>query len=137
MKRNVLAAIAALAFLQGCANLQSTPSEPEGVALKGEETFIPFANLSTAVHSWQADGIEGLWIEGQHRDWYYAKFLGPCHGVDRSIRLGFDTGTSDKLDRFSYVIVPEENMRCAIESFTASDPPENGRRRSPDSDSGK
>lgn len=137
MKRNVLAALGALAFLQGCATIDPATDTSDGVELKGKETSIPFANVRTAVHSWQADGIEGMWIEGQHRDWYYAKFLGPCHGVDRSIRLGFDTGTSDKLDRFSHVIVPEENMRCAIQSFTASDPPENGRRRNPDSDAGK
>lgn len=128
MKRNLLVASAAMAtLLQACANLETT--SPSGVGLSKEETSIPFANLRTAVHSWQADGIEGMWIEGQHRDWYYAKFIGPCHGVDRSIRLGFDTGTSDKLDRFSYVIVPEDNQRCAIQSFTASDPPQNGRRR--------
>ncbi|HWL63029.1 MAG TPA: DUF6491 family protein [Steroidobacteraceae bacterium] len=138
MKSHLLAATATLALLQACANVGTTePSTSEAVALKGEETFIPFANLRTAVHSWETDGIDGMWIEGQHRDWYYAKFLGPCHGVDRSIRLGFDTGTSDKLDRFSYVIVPEENMRCAIESFTASDPPQNGRRRNPDQNDSK
>jgi hypothetical protein len=128
MRRNLLAAVAALAtLLQGCANLETT--SPSGVNLSKEETAIPFANLRQPVHSWQADGLEGMWIEGQDHDWYYAKFAGPCHGVDRSIRLGFDTGASDKLDRFSYVIVPEENQRCPIQSFTASDPPESGRRR--------
>lgn len=137
MKRYVLAGLGALAMLQACTAIDTAPESSGGVGLKGEETSIPFANVRNAVHSWETDGIEGMWIEGQHRDWYYAKFLGPCHGVDRSIRLGFDTGTSDKLDRFSHVIVPEENMRCAIQSFTASDPPENGRRRSSDADADK
>ncbi len=137
MKRKLLAATGALALLQACASLDPGSPEPSGVELRGEETYIPFANVRNAVNGWQTDGIDGMWIEDQHGDWYYARFLGPCHGIDRSIRLGFDIGTSDKLDRFSYVIVPEENQRCAIASFTTSDPPENGRRRNPDKEDSK
>lgn len=132
MTRKLLAATGALVLLQACASLETGAPDSSGVELRGEETYIPFANVRNAVHSWQTNGIEGMWIEDQHGEWYYAQFLGPCQGVDRSIRLGFDIGNSDKLDRFSYVIVPEENLRCAIQSFTASDPPENGRRRGSD-----
>ena len=129
MKRNLrLVALAALpGILHGCANLETT--SPDGVDLRKDEVSIPFANQRSAIHSWQADGREGLWVQDGRREWYYAKFIGPCLGVERSIRLGFDTGTSEKLDRFSNVIVPEDNERCAISSFTKSDPPPDGKRR--------
>jgi hypothetical protein len=127
-RKILLVAFAALpAILQGCANLDTTSSD--GVDLRKDEVSIPFANQRSAIHSWQADGRDGLWIQDGRRNWYYAKFIGPCLGVERSIRLGFDTGTSDKFDRFSNVIVPEENERCAIASFTSSDPPPEGKRR--------
>jgi Family of unknown function (DUF6491) len=127
MEHRILLTVAALGTLQACANLETTSSD--GVNLRKEETSIYFANQRSAVHTWQADGREGLWIQDGRKDWYYASFIGPCFGIENSIRLGFDTGTSDKLDRFSYVIVPEEDQRCAIGSFTRSDPPPQGKRR--------
>lgn len=127
MKRTLLLGLLVPALFAACTNLQTT--SPEGVALRKEEAAINFANQRSAVQSWQADGRDGLWVQDARRDWYYATFIGPCEGLDHAIRLGFDTGTSDKLDRFSYVIVPDENQRCAISSFTKSEAPPEGRRR--------
>jgi hypothetical protein len=108
--------------LQGCATPPASTSS-DGVGLKQEETAIPFFNSQrSAVTGWQADGLEGLWIEGSHREWYYAKLNGPCFGLDNAIRLGFDTGPSDRLDRFS------QPANCPIISFTKSDPPPDGKR---------
>lgn len=115
------------ALLQGCTNLQSASSD--GVSLQREEAAIPFANQRSSVTSFQADGRDGLWVESGRGDWYYARFIAPCIGIDNAVRLGFDTGTSDTLDRFSHVIVPNERERCAIISFTKSDPPPDGDRR--------
>jgi hypothetical protein len=137
MERKLLVAIGALTLLQACASLEKDDADSPAVELRREETSIPFANVRSPVNGWQTDGIEGMWIEDSHGDWYYARFLGPCFGVDRSIRLGFDTGTSDRLDRFSHVIVPEESQRCALASFTASDPPEGQRRRNTGGSDGK
>jgi hypothetical protein len=130
MKRIHPAAIvvAAALALQGSANLENTGTS-SGVALDKEQASIPFASQRSAVHSWQADGREGLWVQDARRDWYYAKFIGPCHGLDHALSVGFDTGTSDRIDRFSHVVVPNED-RCAIISFTKSEPPPDGKRRS-------
>ncbi len=123
----IVASAAAGMLLPGCQTPQ--PMESDGVALDREEVFIPFANQRSAVTGWQADGREGVWIESGRGDWYYAKFLAPCQGIDNTVRLGFDTGTSDRIDRFSHVIVPNERDRCAIISLTKSDPPPDGDRR--------
>lgn len=130
----ILAAVAAIpaGLLAGCANLGNATSD--GVELKREEASIAFANQRSAIRSFQADGREGLWVESGLGEWYYARFLAPCIGVDNAVRLGFDTGNSDRFDRFSHVIVPNERERCAIISFTKSDPPPDGDRRTNDPD---
>lgn len=123
----VAATAAPIALLQGCTSLPGTTSD--GVELRREEVAIPFATQRSAVTSFQADGRDGLWVESGRGDWYYARFISPCIGVDHAVRLGFDTGTSGMLDRYSHVIVPNERDRCAISSFTRSDPPPDGDRR--------
>lgn len=130
MKRNHLpfAALALTALLGACA--APKPVTSDGVNLERPQAFIPFANQRNSIHSFQADGREGLWVEDSRRNWFYGKFLAPCIGVDNAVTLGFDTGASDRLDRFSTVVVPRERERCPFTSFTASDPPPDGNRRS-------
>src|SRR5690606_30119602 len=114
MKRTLIVigfAVSSVVLLQACS--MPEPVSSDGVALQREEASIPFAGQRSAVSSWQADGREGLWVEGGRGDWFYAKLLSPCIGLDNAIRVGFDTGTSDRLDRFSHVIVPNEPQRCA------------------------
>lgn len=123
----IAAALTAI-LLQACAAPETVRSD--GVGLERPQAFIPFANQRSAIHSFQADGREGLWVEDARHNWFYGKFLAPCIGVDNAVSLGFDTGTSDRLDQFSYVIVPRERERCGFQSFTASDPPPDGNRRS-------
>ncbi|HUG73920.1 MAG TPA: DUF6491 family protein [Steroidobacteraceae bacterium] len=125
---HLIATASLVGLLQACV----TPEySSDGVGLTKPEVFIPFASQRSAVTSWQADGLEGVWVEGGLNKWYYARLNGPCYGLDNALRLGFDPGTSDRIDRFSYVVIPNEE-RCAISSFTESDPPPEGKRRALD-----
>ena len=124
-----VSAVAFATLLQAC----STPKpakEPDGVSLDRPQAFIPFMNQRSSVYSFQADGREGLWVEDGNHKWYYGTFLGPCIGIENAVALGFDTGTSDRLDRYSHVLVPRERDRCPLMSFTESDPPPDGDRHS-------
>jgi hypothetical protein len=85
------------------------------------QASIPFVDHNS-IRDWQADGRDGLWVQDQRRNWYYAKLLGPCSGLDFAITIGFDTGPSNQLDKFSSIVVPRED-RCQITSFTRSDAP--------------
>jgi Family of unknown function (DUF6491) len=90
--------------------------------LRAEEVSIPFVDHHN-IRDWQADSKEGVWIQDQRRNWYYAKLLGPCIGLDWALSIGFDTGRgTNQLDKFSSILVPEEG-RCQITSLTRSDPP--------------
>lgn len=128
MRRQIASTVpfAISALLSAC---QLPMTSSGGVELRREEVAIQFANQRSAVTSWQADGRDGIWVEGGKGEWYYARFFSPCIGIETAVQIGFDTGTSDQLDRYSYVIVPNQRERCAIASFTRSDPPPEGDRR--------
>lgn len=86
------------------------------------QASIPFVDHRNLL-DWQADGREGLWIQDQRRNWYYARLLGPCIGLDWAITIGFAPGGgSGQLDKFSSIIVPDEG-RCQITSLTRSEAP--------------
>lgn len=121
MKRSTT--VAALMALALAGVLQaSEPAKP-----KPEEASIPFLNMSSSIREWQADGQVGVWVMDSRRQWYYAKLLGPCQGLDFAFRLGFQTQGTSTLDKFGFVIVPGED-RCPIQSFVKSDPPPDGKR---------
>ena len=74
------------------------------------------------IRNWKADRNEGLWIQGSHRRWYYAKFRGRCFGLNFATFLAFDTRPMGTFDRFSTVIVPG-GARCTVRSLVASEGP--------------
>lgn len=123
MKRPVIVATL-MALALGATALQA---EEEGTKLEsGAEASIPFVNLGSSIRDWHADGTRGIWVQDARRQWYYAKLITPCHGLDFAVRVGFETRGTDSLDRFSTLLVPGEG-RCAIQSFTKSEAPA-GRR---------
>jgi hypothetical protein len=89
---------------------------------KAPEASISFVNMSQSIHGWQADGQTALWIQDAHDQWYYAKLLGPCNGLEFTAKLGFEPKTMNSLDKFGYVIMPD-SQRCQITSLTKSDAP--------------
>lgn len=135
MKHLLPLAVLATALVQTACSTNATKKEAiTPTLLSEEEAAIPFFN-TTVRHSaaWQTNGDEGIWIQDGRRDWYYAKLNGPCFGVDYALRLGFDTGSSDRLDRFSRIIVPQDDGGqpggCMISSLKRSAPPPDGRKR--------
>ena len=91
-----------------------------------EQASIPFVHLNS-IRDWRADNRDGLWIQDSRRQWYYAKTLGPCIGLDYAWSIGFDTAPVGTLDRFSSIVVPREG-RCALTSLTRSEAPPAKRR---------
>ncbi|WP_176591436.1 DUF6491 family protein [Sphingobium sp. EM0848] len=81
------------------------------------EASIPFVNHG-GVWNWQADGSHGLYVQDQHRRWYYAKLMGNCFDLPFANAVGFETRGIDTLDKFGTVIV--RGQRCPIMSFTLS-----------------
>lgn len=110
-----LAALLASGLAAGAA---AAPNSDQAVA---EQVAIPFVNHGS-IRNWQADKREGLWIQDTRGQWYYAKTMAPCMGLDFALSVGFDTARSGTLDRFGTVVVPHEG-RCPIVSLTRSEGP--------------
>jgi hypothetical protein len=89
---------------------------------KAPEASIHFVNMKDSIQGWQADGQTAIWIQDAHKQWYYAKLLGPCNGLEFTARLGFEPKTMNSLDKFGYVVMPD-SQRCQITSLTKSDAP--------------
>lgn len=119
MKSTLVALSLAAALLAGCA---ASPGRPSGEDLERPEASIPFADQRTSIRDWQADGTQGIWVQDAHRNWYYGRFHIMCFGLDFATAVGFRTGTTGRLDRFSSIEVPGHG-RCTLYSFTASEGP--------------
>jgi Family of unknown function (DUF6491) len=111
----------------GMTGSHASAADKKEVAPLPPQARIPFVNLRS-IHDWRADERKGLWIQDTRKQWYYAKLLEPCLGLDFAWQLGFETRTTNTLDRFAYIMVPDEG-RCPIMSLTKSDPPPPGRKR--------
>ncbi|MEO8307512.1 MAG: DUF6491 family protein [Pseudomonadota bacterium] len=85
------------------------------------EVSIPFVSMGS-INDWRADKSQGLWIQDVHRQWYYARIMEPCMGLDFAQIIGFDTIPGGAIDRSSSILVPHEG-RCHITSLVRSGPP--------------
>ena len=65
-------------------------------------------------------------IQGRNRSWYRATFFGPCIDLRFRDSVAFVTDGTDRLDRFSSVLVNGE--RCWFRSFEKleAEPPREG-----------
>jgi hypothetical protein len=116
-------AILASVLVAGCAS-QAAEGLPEA--------SIPFINLNQSIRQWQADGTQGLWIQDARKNWYYARLHTTCIGLDFAVSIGFETRTTNTLDRFSSIVVPRQPGNCPIASLTKSGgPPDDKKSRKP------
>jgi hypothetical protein len=105
-----------------------------GAAFASEATpttkdYIPFAN-SGGIRDWKADRDQGLWVQDIHRQWYYAKLMAPCIGLNFAETIGFDTHPLGRFDKFSAIFVPGAGGgRCIVQSFTVSGAPPSGKTK--------
>ena len=110
------AAIAAFVFTAGTAAAQ-TPGPHSG-----EQADIPFAThdgIRTFTASADRDGV---YLQDNRKNWYYASFAGPCWDIDSSIAIGFKTfGGSSTLSRGDTIFVGRET--CHIIDLVHSGPP--------------
>lgn len=111
-------ALVAAALLGIAGSAVAAASAPE---TSHREAFIPFADQG-GIRDWEADGDRGLWVQDVHRQWYYAKLMAPCIGLNFAERIGFDTSPLGRFDRFSAIVVPGGH-RCTVQSFAPSGAP--------------
>lgn len=111
-------AVAALALAPIC--VAAADKDKDTIA-DAAEASIPFVDHG-GIRDWRADRDRGLWVQDVQRNWYYAKLMGPCIGLDFANAIGFVTRPPGSFDRFSTILVPRQGS-CQIVSFVRSDGP--------------
>jgi len=106
------AAFLALPLMFASVPAMAAPQQPAS-----GEASIPFVNHG-GVWNWQADGSRGVYVQDQHRQWYYAKLMSNCFDLPFANSIGFETRGIDTLDRFGTLVV--RGQHCPITSFTYS-----------------
>jgi hypothetical protein len=92
-------------------------------------TAAAFVNRANMIN-WLADGERGLWIQSDSRAWFYARFVGLCHGLNSTNSLAFETGALSKIDRTTSVVVPGRG-HCRVQTVVPSSGPPNNRSTEP------
>lgn len=82
---------------------------------------IDFADLG-GIHDFRPDGDQGIYIEGQNRQWYHADFFKPCRELQFNERVGFVVEPTGDLNRFSSILVGGE--QCYFQTFEQVEKPE-------------
>ena len=117
MKQKLALSLAALLLPLSAAAADEPAKETRQI---GVEASIAFPAYST-VRNFEADGDDGIWIEDQRRDWYYATLTGYCPDLDFVQSIGIDTRGTSRLDKFGAIIV--NGQRCAFTSFVTAEKP--------------
>lgn len=115
LKQTIAFSLAAMLLPVSAAAAEAKEARPIGV-----EASIAFPSYGT-IRNFEADGDDGVWIEDQRRDWYYAKLTGICPDLDFVQTIGIDTRGTARLDRFGAVLV--NGQRCAFTSFVTAEKP--------------
>ena len=111
----LLAPMAALAAL-----LAPVPALARHEVPIGQETSIPFLSFN-AIRSFRAIDRDTLYLQDLQRRWYRAELFGPCLDLPFAQAIGFDVRGTNRLDRFSTVLVSGD--RCQIQSLVRSEEP--------------
>lgn len=91
-------------------------------AVPSRNASLPFA-ADGGVRDWQADGTQGIWVQGTSGSWYYGRFSFPCTGLPFRETLRFKFSPGGALDRWSAVSTREAG-NCPFKSFeTSAGPP--------------
>lgn len=87
----------------------------------GKPASIPFIRFGQ-IYNFEADGDRGVYLQDQHRRWYYATLIGPCTDLPFTNRIAVDTRfNGDTLDSTGALLVGHD--RCMIEKLVTSGPP--------------
>jgi hypothetical protein len=115
MRRTVSLALALAFVVLGTGRLVRAQVEDA----EKSHASIEFVSLG-GIDDWRAEGNRAMLIKGLNGGWYRAEFFAPCAGLQFRNRVAFVTDGTDRLDRFSSILVDGE--RCWFRSFDKIDP---------------
>ena len=87
------------------------------------EASIPFANHH-GIYSWHVVNDTTLLIQSNNGNWYKATLMSPCIDLPFAERLGFHSNPDGSFDRFSSILV--RNQNCPLISLVKTETPGKG-----------
>lgn len=89
----------------------------------GERADIPFAATHNGIRTFTPERRGyGVYLQDNHRDWYYASFFARCTEMPYAFAFGFKTfGGSSTLSRGDTILAGGES--CRIHDIVRSGPP--------------
>jgi hypothetical protein len=122
MSKTLIAAALTAALLTGTATAQSHGTGPTPGPHSGEQADIPFATHD-GIRTFTADqNGEGVFLQDNRRNWYYARFFARCLNIDFSLGIGYRTfAGSPNLSRGDTIYAGHE--ACRIADLVRSGPP--------------
>lgn len=106
----ILITFAAAAMLPVAAQAKET----RPAAAKSTEPYIAFVNHG-GLRDWRSEDRETVYFQDNQRHWYKAKLFAPSSDLPFVETIGIDSSPTDRLDRWSSVII--RGQRYALRSF--------------------
>ena len=94
-------------------------------AAEPPEASIPFANHG-GIWNWREGDRQTIYVQDRFRRWYKATLMRPSYDLRATTAVGFDTGPTDRFDKFSWVVI--RGQRYAVESLVRADGPPPARK---------
>jgi len=106
----------AMTLTSACAQTTTSSAQAAGNA------SIPFAN-NGGIQDWRSEGTSVIYIEASNGRWYKATLLSPSPDLPFAQAIGFDTGPTGTLDKFSTIVIQGQRYPIATLERMAGPPP--------------
>jgi hypothetical protein len=122
MLKSLATALIAAAAFAGTAHAQTVEAGPTPGPGSGERADIPFATHNGIRTFTPERNGEGVYLQDNRKNWYYASFFSRCTELPHAMQFGFKTfGSSTTLSRGDTVIAGRDT--CKIADLVRSGPP--------------
>lgn len=119
--------LAALVLAAPAVHAETSKSQSEA----RQDVSIPFVNHG-GIRDWRSAGDNVVYIQGSNRDWYKATLFSPSPDLPFAQTIGFDTGPTDTLDKFSTIVIRGQRYPIASLEKIAGEPPKKGKMEQED-----
>ncbi len=121
---SIILPLTALALVTPAAYAETSSKQTE----EKQDARIPFVNHG-GVRDWRSDDKETIYIQASNRSWYKATLMSPAFDLPYTTAIGFDTGPSGTLDKFSSIVVRGQRYPIASLERIAGEPPKKAKAK--------